>query len=79
MAISSVSCAINMAVDVLPAAVTPSCVTAEVFVKVLPATFKLLPNESDPVEIDPHGELLVFFLDFPVTRTLLGERLMVKG
>ncbi len=48
-------------------------------VEVLPAALELVADKADPVEIHPHGELLILLLHLPVTGALLGERLMVKS
>lgn len=74
--ISSIS---NVAMHILPRTIPPGGVTAQVLVKVLPTTFELRPNETDPVEIRSHGKAFVFFLHFFIAGVLLRERLMVQG
>ncbi len=48
-------------------------------IEMLSATLELVSDEPDAVEIDPHGKLLIFFLNLVVPRTLLAECLMVHG
>ena len=69
----------DMTAHILPGTVPPSGIAAEVLVKVLPTTFELRPNETDPVEIRSHGKAFVFFLHFFIAGVLLRERLMVQG
>ena len=44
----------------------------------LPATFELIANKPDPIEISPHSEPFIFLLDFPVTGAFLCQRLMIE-
>lgn len=45
----------------------------------LSAGFELFANKANPVKIDSHGELFVFFLHFAVAGTFLRQRLMIHG
>lgn len=42
-----------------------------------PTVLELTTDETDSIEIGPHGEPLVFFLHFFVSGVFLRERLMV--
>lgn len=48
-------------------------------VEMLPAALELVTDESDAVQPNTHGELLIFFLHFAVTGAFLCQRLMVQG
>jgi len=49
------------------------------FAKVLTAVFELVADETNPVEVGAHGELLVFNLRLSAAGAPLGECLMVEG
>jgi hypothetical protein len=43
------------------------------------ASFELIADESDPVEIRSHGKAFVFLLDFLVAGALLCQGLVIQG
>ena len=43
------------------------------------AVLKLIANKADSVQVNSHGELLIFLLHLPVTGTFLGQGLVIKS
>ena len=58
-------------------AITPSGVTVEVFIEMLPTGFEFFADKADPIQIDSHGKFLVLLLNFAVAGALLRQCLMV--
>ena len=68
-----------MAPDILAGAVAPGGIAVQVLVEMFPAAFELVTDKTDAVQVDPHGKLLIFLLDFVVAGTFLGQSLVVQG
>jgi hypothetical protein len=58
--------------------VSPCRVAIEMLVQMLAAVFELIADEADPIQVNPHGELLVFGLYFSIAGALLRQRLMIE-
>ena len=73
--ISSVS---DMTAYILPRAVPPGPIAAQVLIQMLPAVLELITDKANTIEVGAHSEPLIFLLDFPVTGAFLRQSLMVE-